>query len=95
MASTNFVALSPELSEKLGKAASSMSMSHDAIVQEALALWFDREARRHQLTLDALADVAAGHVVDHEEVVRWAKSLSTDNPLPLPLSRRESAGDAG
>ena len=30
----------------------------------------------------ALADVDAGHVIDHQAVQAWSESLSTDNPLP-------------
>lgn len=32
----------------------------------------------------AMADIDAGRFVTHEAVVRWLKSLSTDNPLPRP-----------
>ncbi len=32
----------------------------------------------------AMADMDAGRFVTHEAVVRWLKSLSTDNPLPRP-----------
>jgi predicted transcriptional regulator len=39
---------------------------------------------RTTLTLEALADVDAGHFVDHRDVKAWADSLSTDNQLPLP-----------
>jgi len=36
------------------------------------------------MTLEALADVDAGRVVDHEAVEKWAESLSIKNPLLLP-----------
>jgi hypothetical protein len=32
-----------------------------------------------------LADVDAGHVIDHQAVQAWANSLGTDNQLPAPL----------
>ena len=38
------------------------------------------------MTIEALADVDAGRVVDHEAMLAWADSLGTDNPLPLPES---------
>jgi predicted transcriptional regulator len=41
---------------------------------------------RHNLTLEALADVDAGRLIDHEHVVAWAERLSTDNPLPAPAA---------
>ncbi len=39
------------------------------------------------MTLEGLADVDAGRVVDHELVKAWAESLDTDNALPLPRAR--------
>jgi len=35
------------------------------------------------LTKEALADVEAGRVVDHEVVQAWADSLETDHPLSI------------
>jgi predicted transcriptional regulator len=43
----------------------------------------EKEERR-RWTLEALADVDAGQVIDHQAVQAWADSLDTDNPLPLP-----------
>lgn len=43
------------------------------------------EEQRRQWTLDAMADVDAGHVIDDERVRAWADSLDTETPLPLPL----------
>ncbi len=84
MTSANEVTLPAKLSGKLDDIAAEMNRPRDSIVEEALAAWLDREERRHQLTLEGLADIAAGRVVDHVEVKRWAESLGTDNPLPLP-----------
>ena len=39
---------------------------------------------RHKMTLDGLADVDAGRLIDHECVLAWVDSLGTDNPLPPP-----------
>ena len=36
------------------------------------------------LTLEALADVDAGNVIDHQAIQAWADSLDTDIPLPVP-----------
>lgn len=38
----------------------------------------------HGLTLEGLADVDDGRVVDHESVAAWAASLDSDKPLPVP-----------
>ena len=36
------------------------------------------------MTLEALADVDAGRVIDHQAIQAWADSLSTDQPLSVP-----------
>jgi predicted transcriptional regulator len=36
----------------------------------------DEVANRRKMTLEALADVDAGRVIDHKEVHAWAKSLA-------------------
>ncbi|GFZ62736.1 hypothetical protein PSE10C_46420 [Pseudomonas amygdali pv. eriobotryae] len=37
-----------------------------------------------RLTREALADVGASRIIDHQAVKVWACSLSTDTPLPVP-----------
>ncbi|MEX5575017.1 hypothetical protein Q1J52_19010 [Pseudomonas lijiangensis] len=37
---------------------------------------------RSSLTREALADVDAGRVIDHEEVQAWADSLNIETPMP-------------
>jgi hypothetical protein len=39
---------------------------------------------RSRLTREALADVDACRVIDHQAVKAWVDSLSTDKPLPVP-----------
>jgi predicted transcriptional regulator len=55
-------------------------------VKQALAAWIDQEEERHQMTLEALTDVDAGRMIDHQHIQAWADSLSTDNPLPPPIA---------
>ncbi|HHW4876575.1 TPA: CopG family transcriptional regulator, partial [Escherichia coli] len=43
-----------------------------------------QEEERDRLTQEALADVNAGRVIDHQAVQAWADSLSTDQPLSVP-----------
>jgi predicted transcriptional regulator len=50
-----------------------------------LATWVDLEEERHRMTLEALADVDAGHLIDHRVIQEWADSLGTDKPLPSPV----------
>ena len=52
--------------------------------KQALAAWVDQE-ERHGLTLQALADVDAGRVIDHLSIQVWADSLTTDHPQPPPI----------
>jgi predicted transcriptional regulator len=76
--------LPDDLADRVIEIAVRQERSADSIVEEALALWLDREGRRHRLTVEALASVDAGRVVEHAAVERWLDSLETDQPLPLP-----------
>jgi hypothetical protein len=40
--------------------------------------------RRRRLTLEGLADVDAGRLIDDEAMQAWADSLGTDQELPIP-----------
>ena len=42
-----------------------------------LTVWIEQEEGRDQMTLEALADVDAGHVIDHQAIQAWADSLDT------------------
>ena len=53
-------------------------------MKQALAAWVEQEEERSRLTQEALADVDAGRVIEHQAVMAWADSLSTDTPLPTP-----------
>ncbi|MGE5566880.1 MAG: CopG family ribbon-helix-helix protein [Parcubacteria group bacterium] len=72
------------LAEKVDDLASRLDRSRGWIMKQALAAWVEREEEHHRLTLEGLADVDAGRLVDHADVQAWADSLSTDKPLPLP-----------
>lgn len=61
-----------------------LNVSRSWIMKQALLAWIDQEEERNQLTREALADVDAGLVIDHQAVQAWANSLSTDDPLPVP-----------
>jgi predicted transcriptional regulator len=76
------------LAKKVDEMATSLERSRGWIVKEALVAWVAQEEERLQWTLDALADVEAGRVVDHEAVSAWAASLESATPLPLPVATR-------
>ena len=62
-----------------------LDRSRGSVVKQALAAWVDQEEERHKMTLEALADVDAGDVIDHRAIQAWADSLTTDKPLPPPV----------
>ncbi|WP_295447485.1 CopG family transcriptional regulator [uncultured Thiodictyon sp.] len=62
-------------------------MALTAQVPILLAEKVDQEQERSRLTREALAEVDAGQVIDHQAVQAWADSLSTAEPLPPPIRR--------
>ncbi len=88
MAQTNTKVLTAHvplpLAEKVDQMAARLERSRGWIMKQALSAWIDQEEERSRLTREALADVDAGCVIDHQAVQAWAESLSTDAPLPLP-----------
>ena len=72
------------LAEKVDQLAARLERSRGWIVKQALTAWIDQEDERRRLTLEALADVDAGRVIDHQAVRNWATSLDSDNPVSIP-----------
>jgi predicted transcriptional regulator len=72
------------LADKIEKMAGRLDRSRGWVVKQALTAWVEQEEERHRLTLEALADVDAGRLIDHGAVAAWAESLGTDSPLPEP-----------
>ena len=60
-----------------------VSLGDNRISTQALSAWVAQEEERRRLTLEALADVDAGQVIDHQAVQAWAASLDSDKPLPV------------
>jgi predicted transcriptional regulator len=60
--------LPDDLVHRLDEAAGRMDRSKSWIVREAVAEWLAEEQRRHELTLEALAEVDQGRTVSQEEV---------------------------
>ena len=75
------------LAEKIDKISQRLERSRGWILQQALLDWIQREDERTRLTLEGLADVDAGRVIDHSAVQAGADSLNSDNPLPPPTLR--------
>ena len=72
------------LAEKVDQIAARMERSRGWIVKQALSAWVDQEEERRRMTLEGLAEVDAGQVIEHQSVLNWAESLSTDKPLAVP-----------
>ncbi len=72
------------LAEKVDQFANRLERSRGWIMKQALTAWIAQEEERRRLTMEALDDVDAGRVIDHQAVQAWADSLDTDKPLPVP-----------
>jgi len=72
------------LAAKVDGLAARLERPRGWIVKQALSAWVETEEERHRLTLEALADVDAGQVIDHQAVQAWAQSLGTKKPRPAP-----------
>lgn len=72
------------LAEKVDELAVRLERSRGWIMKQALTTWIDQEEERRRLTLEALADVDSGQVIDHQSVKAWAESLDSATPLPAP-----------
>lgn len=72
------------LAKRVDLIAARMERPRGWVVKQALAAWIAQEEERSALTREALADVDAGRVIDHQAVQAWADSLNTKKPLPVP-----------
>jgi predicted transcriptional regulator len=72
------------LAKKVDQLAARLERSRGWIVKQALSAWIETEEERHRLTLEALAEVDSGHLIDHQAVQAWADSLDNKKPLPPP-----------
>lgn len=75
-----------EMAEKIDELAANYDRSRGWIVKQALAAIIEQEENRHQMILQGLADVDEGRVVEQADVLKWANSLNSDTPLPVPQS---------
>jgi len=75
---------SPELRDVVDLLAEKKKRSRSELLLIAITDLIQREAEQERMTREAMAEVDAGHVIDHQSVQAWADSLSSDNPLPVP-----------
>ncbi|EQD27926.1 transcriptional regulator, CopG family [mine drainage metagenome] len=72
------------LAEQVDRLAERLERSRGWIMKQALSAWIAQEEEHDRLTREALADVDAGRTIDHQAMQRWADSLSTQIPQPVP-----------
>ncbi|GGD75955.1 CopG family ribbon-helix-helix protein [Lacimicrobium alkaliphilum] len=72
------------LADKVDQLADRSERSRAWIMKQALSSWIAQEEERDRLTHEALGDVDAGRIIDHQTVQAWADSLGSDEPLPVP-----------
>jgi predicted transcriptional regulator len=70
------------LAREVSSLAEQIDRSRGWIVKEALQRYVDLERRRHQLTLDALAEVDSGQTGENEVIERWAEGLGRRRRAP-------------
>lgn len=73
-----------DLAEQVDQIAERLERSRGWIVKQALMAWIEQEEERSRLTREALAEIDAGHVIDHQAVQAWADSLDDESPLQPP-----------
>lgn len=59
------------LAEQVDALATRLDRSKGWVVKQALADFLALEELRHQMTLEALADVDAGRVIPHADMEKW------------------------
>jgi predicted transcriptional regulator len=73
-----------DLAEQVDAYAERLERSRGWIVKQALSAWIEWEERKRQMTLEGLAAVDAGDVIDDADLDEWFESLAEGKPLPIP-----------
>ncbi|MDQ1814377.1 ribbon-helix-helix domain-containing protein [Massilia sp. CCM 9210] len=73
------------LADKVDELAARLERSQGWVIKQALSDWVDQEEARSRQTREAMADVDAGRVHNHQTIQDWADSLDTNSPLPVPV----------
>jgi len=81
------VRMNDELMNRLEETANGLQRSKSWVINSAVKEFVEREekkAQRLEETLEALADLEAGRVIDGDEMNQWIESWGTDNELEPP-----------
>ncbi|MCE5361367.1 MAG: ribbon-helix-helix protein, CopG family [Acidithiobacillus sp.] len=66
------------LAEKIDQMAERLERPRGWIMKQALSAWILQEEERDRLTQEALMEVEAGQVVDHQTVLSWAERIDRE-----------------
>lgn len=80
------------LAEKVYHFAIRMERSRNWIIKQTLSTGIAQQEERDLLTLEAVADVDAGRIMNRQSVQEWAEGLNTDQPSPLSVNGNEVTG---
>ena len=65
-----------DLARQVDRLAKRLDRPRGWVVKDALARYVELEDKRDELTLEALREVDAGHLVDHSEIEAWALKVT-------------------
>ncbi len=84
------VSISDGPMDKLSSLASDTQRSREELVAVAVERLVENDGPWIEKLLRRMRDGDSGMSVPHEEVVAWAESLRTANPLPRPVARKRT-----
>jgi predicted transcriptional regulator len=84
------ICVPPELGARLKALARAMKRSESDVAGEAFASYVDLNERQMARIREALEEAETGAPgVPHEEVVKWLRTLGTENELPQPRAGKK------
>lgn len=82
--------INKSIKEKLEQEAKRTKRSKSFLVQEVVTDYLDVLEKQDEMVREALASADRGEFISHEDMLVWANSLDTENPLPPPtVSKRK------
>lgn len=75
---------SPEVKARLDRLATITDRSKSYLTNEAVERYLTEEEAFVKDVEEGLAEAERGELIDHEVVVKYIASLTTDKPLPFP-----------
>ncbi len=79
---------SVETRERLDRLAAETRRSRSFLTNEAVERYLAEEEAFMASVQRGIEQLDRGEYIEHDEVVRYFESLSTDSPLPVPTARR-------